>query len=435
MLSLDRYAKIMGINPAHFNGGAAAGIFPVKSNRCQDIIPQYGWQYSDHTGREDIGEAIAVAESDIALTLGYYPAPKYISQEPHRYPRHHRRDMWRASGTNIRGAALSVQSNFGKVISMGRRNADTLVETATVAGLTLTYDYAALTATIVLPSTLTDTCELKLFTAGESGAPEWEVRPLTSIAADGVNVTIVLPSWQLIKPSLWEAYPTVADFGAIDITDNANHEQSVDLYRVYTDTTVVSSTLYWEPSPNVDTLTCGCGGASCAACSLTTQDGCFHLRDPELGIIVPTPASYDATEETWEDVVFSACRDPDMVKIYYLAGVYSERYLSGRFCDPLSDTWARTIAYLATARLERPFCQCGSVTPAVMRTQKDLAFSGAGESFNVPFAQLDNPFGTRWGEVQAWRQVGRVQDRLIGGGTFLGGFDVDSHSHYRRRRV
>ena len=64
LLSLDRYAKVMGINPAHFNGGANAAIFPVKSNRCQDIIPQYGWQYSDHTGREDIGEAIAVADGE-----------------------------------------------------------------------------------------------------------------------------------------------------------------------------------------------------------------------------------------------------------------------------------------------------------------------------------------------------------------------------------
>lgn len=419
LLSLDRYAKVMGLNPAHFNQGAAATIFPVKSNRCVDIIPQYGWQYSEHTSREDIGEAIAVAESDIAQTLGYYPAPKYIAQEAHMFPRHHRPDLWRTSGKNVRGAQLSVTTNFAKVISMGQRNADTLVGTATVGGLaTLTYDYAALTATIVLPSALTDTCELKLFTAGHSGAQEWEVRPFTSIVADGVNVTIVLPSWQLIKPTLWEAYPTTSDFGAIDITDNDNHEQSVELYRIYTDTTVASSTFYWEPAPNVNALTCGCGGASCVACSLTTQDGCLHLRDPELGIVVPTPATYDSDEEAWEGACYSVCRDPDQVKLYYHAGAYSQRYLSGRFCDPLSDAWARAIAQLATARLERPFCQCGSVTPAVIRAQKDMAMTGGPESFSVPFNLLDNPFGTRWGEVQAWRQVSRVQDRVLGGGTF-----------------
>jgi hypothetical protein len=419
LLSLDRYAKIIGFSPAHFNGGASPTIFPPGSNRCQDIWPQYGWQYFDHVGRDELGEALSVAEWDIAEQAGYFPAPKYISQEVHQYPRYHRRDLWRSSATNARGAPLSIKTDFGKVISMGQR-ATTLVGTASVAGLTMTYDFAALTCTIILPTTLTDTCELKLFTAGQSGAPEWEIRPVTSITADGVNVTIVVPSWQLILPALWEAYPTTADFAAIDITTNGNHSQSVEVRRVYTDTTVTSATLYWEPRPVVGgVLSCGvCGGTGCVACALTTQDGCFHLRDPELGLIVPTPGTYDADSGAWAGACQTVCRDPDMVKVYYLSGDYSERYLSGRDCDPLPDSWARAIAHLATARMERPFCQCGSVTPMVQRCQTDLSMSGGDKSFNVPFNLLDNPFGTRWGEVQAWRQVARVQDRVIGGATF-----------------
>lgn len=418
LLSLDHYAKVMGINPAHFNQGASASIFPVKSNRCQDIWPQYGWQYYDHVGREELGEAIMTAEADIAEQLGYFPAPKYHSQEVHHFPRHHRKTVWRSYGLGARGEQVSINTNFAKVISMGQRDATTLVGTASVAGLDMTYDFAALTVTIVLPTAITDTCELRLFFAGKNGAPEWEVRPFTSITADGVNATIVLPSWMLIKPTLQDAYPTTADWGAIDLTVNTNHEQSVELRRVFTDTTAASAVFYWEPRPNLTGFTCACGGSSCAACTLQTQDGCFHLRDPELGIIVPTPASYDADSAAWGEVCFSVCRDPDLVKVYYHAGALSETYLSSRSCVGLPESWARAIAYLATARLERPFCQCGSVTPAVVRAQTDLALSGGDVSYNMPFGLLDNPFGTRWGEVQAWRQVSRVHDRVVAGGTW-----------------
>jgi hypothetical protein len=72
---------------------------------------------------------------------------------------------------------------------------------------------------------------------------------------------------------------------------------------------------------------------------------------------------------------------------------------------------------MTTARLERPLCDCGNqVTALAQRDQTDLAFQPAsGGAFNVSFALLDNPFGTRYGEVMAWKYVsGLVNDRLRG---------------------
>ncbi len=59
---------------------------------------------------------------------------------------------------------------------------------------------------------------------------------------------------------------------AIDISTVANYVTSVDVYREYTDFTQASTEFYWETSCEL------CGGAGCSACSLSTQDGCFHVR-------------------------------------------------------------------------------------------------------------------------------------------------------------
>jgi hypothetical protein len=366
-------------------------------------------------GREELGEAIKIAEDQIAEQLGYYPAPKYVEQEVKQMTRHHRPDMWRFGARNARGAGVSVKTTFGKVISPGRWGS-ALVGTATTAGGTLVHDFAALTSTITLPTALTRECEIRTFITGHDAALEWEIRPPKSVTISGGNVVIVFDSWQLIDPTLWEAYPTSADFGAIDITVAGNHVTSVEVYRMYTDLTQASAVFFWEPE--MQGAFCSCGGTGCAACVLTTQDGCIHIRDAELGLVVPAPATYNATTLAWGGDCYDVCRDPDFVKIYYFSGALSQRWLQCTSCDPLPDAWARAIANLATARIDRPFCECGSATPAVVRAQTDLARSGGDVSFNVPFSQLDNPFGTRWGEVYAWREVARVQDRVIGGGTW-----------------
>jgi len=114
LLSIHRYARIMGINPVHFSGGYGDTIWPIMNNSCQDIWVRNSWQYGDMVSREDIARAILDAESDIAHVLGYWPAPKWIEAEVHPYPRFHRPDrtslngkrqtdgMWKSGGVLFR---------------------------------------------------------------------------------------------------------------------------------------------------------------------------------------------------------------------------------------------------------------------------------------------------------------------------------------------
>jgi hypothetical protein len=309
---------------------------------------------------------------------------------------------------------LSVFTDFAKVIAGGRRAVE-LVGTATVAGGTLTYtdndgDGFAERATISIATTLgaTQAKNIKVYFADMNGEQEWEIRPANSKSISGGTFTATFPSWLFIDTDLQAAYPTDEGFGVIDISTVANFVTSVDVYWEYVDDTVDSAEFYWEPYPGGIALTniCSCCyGDGCAACEYTTQGGCLHARNAELGSVVPQPATYDADDNEWTINTYSVCRDPEFVKLWYYAGEIEDRFLNGTLLDPLSDYWAHPIAWLATTKLERPFCSCGNAQALYEKLTQDLAFTGTDTAYQIDPAVLSNPFGTKRGAVMAWQRV------------------------------
>ena len=272
------------------------------------------------------------------------------------------------------------------------------------------------TVTITQATALTDECEVKVYFTGHAGDPEWEIRPARTKAIAGGTFTATFWAWQLIDPDNWEQLP-IEGFTHINL-DGAVYVAQVDVYREYTDTTATASAFYWEPQPTTTAVCAACLGAGCVACQLTEQEGCLHIRDAERGVVVPAPATYDEDDSAWDTNAFSLCRDPDQVKLYYYCGDLSHLNLAGRTCAPLSNWWAQTIAMLATARLERPFCKCGNAEALARQYMTDLAFQ-QDHSFNVAFDLLDNPFGTRYGEMRAWQRVSKLASGRRTGATAI----------------
>jgi hypothetical protein len=418
LLSLDRWAKIMGVTGAHFNQGAGANdvILPIVGD-CGDMWWQYAWQNADQVSREDLAMAIADAEHDIANELGYWPAPMWIENEIHRYPRPYRPDLY-GVGLNVRWQQKSVTAKFGKIIQAGRRATSEITSDVAVVYSDPDGDGYNELATVTTPTTLTDRCEIKCYFDGHGGEQIWEIRPPKSVVISGGNVTFTFDAWQLFDPNLWEALPTNQDgLSAIDITVAGNYVSTVDVYREFTDFTANSSQFMWERTP-INTLSASsaccssCGGSGCIACTLITQDGCLHIRDVDNGILVPVPAIYDDTDEQWETNVFTECREPDQVLVWYYAGNLSQNWFQETTCDPLDNSLANCIAWMATARLERPICACNNSQALSMDLKRDMSFTPPeGGSFFVSESDLDNPFGTRVGEIKAWRKISKLVER------------------------
>jgi len=417
LLSLDRYAKVMGLSPLHFAGAQTPGLTPMifPDKGCNSIWYQYDWQHSDQVSREQLADTIKSVEDEIISIVGFPLAPMWIEGEEIRP--YSKNAVYGTSDTfyDVNGRPKSIIADNGKIISAGRRSL-VVVGTATVAGGELVYSdedgdgfYETATITLAIPTNmlaLTDACEFKTFFDGETSL-EWEVRYPRSSTITGGNIVIVFDSWLLIDPDLWEAYPNSDGAAAIDVSTIDNFVTTLDVYREYINTSAASVRFFWE---NASTTTCtSCDGSGCVACAYTTQDGCMIARDTELGVIVPFPATYDDDACVWYKTNYSVQRHPDMVRLWYIAGEQDKRYLNCRTCDPMTDFWARTVARMATARLERPICMCSNIIGITEYLRQDLSqFSRA----EVTYFQTDDiincPFGTLRGEVEAWRRIKKV---------------------------
>jgi hypothetical protein len=413
LLSLDRFARIFGINPVHFSGAGGTTIFPLRG-ACSDVWYQKSYIGSDRVSREDLAMVIATAEEDIARYLGYWPAPKWFSKEMHMFPRHHRPDLF-DDGYNVRGDRKSLKLDWGRFISPGRRYTQ-LISQASVAAGTMVFsdpdgDGFDELVTITLPTTLTNASrqQVKVYFDGHT-EQEWEIRNPKSVTISGGNVIITFDFWQLIDPALQDPFPGPAP-SALNITD-AIYVAVVDVYREYTDYSQHSVEFYWEP--RVSALICpACGGSGCVACQLTVQCGCLHPRDVMLGIAVPQPATWDAVNGQWAASAFSECYAPDQVKVWYYAGEMSDAFLSGMGLDPLSNWYAEAIGWMAIARLERNFCSCGNLTALQTELRSEMSRSDTGgPSWFLTDADGNNPFGTKMGEVKAWRRVAKLAKHI-----------------------
>ena len=420
ILSLDRYAQIMGLNPVHFNQGYDETYFPVDSS-CPDVWFKYHWQRPGYASRHDLAMAIRSAEKSIADVLGYWPGLKWVAEEEHQYDKFHRRYIRNVGWMpDVSGNFKSVSANYGDIISPGKRgvavastsagvtyaddDSDGLAETATV-----TVDYSGTAAETVLNRAwynLGTECRFGVYHDGFGGHPDWEIRYPVSVDISGTTITFTFRSWQLLLPSLLEEFPQLGSTPfPIDVSETSNFVSTVDVYLEYPDLSQPSTTFVWDGQ-----RTCSiCSGAGCENCGVETRNGCLNLSDPGTGILTPIPASYDATNEVWTQSDISTEYEPHIVKLWYLSGKISDEYRMGLTCDPLEESLAQAIAWLATARLVREPCGCGNTKQSMMELRKDVAIVSPEGNFVVGIDDaLKNPFGTRLGEIRAWRSVARL---------------------------
>jgi len=423
LLSLDRYARLLGINPVHFSGAAGTIYWPDVGS-CDDIWVQHPWQHPHlYISREELAVAISDAEQEIKEELGFSPAPVWETEEVSYYnaPMDH-------GVKYIPGAPssnTSVQAEWGYIISAGVRSV-TAIELASAVVLSdPDGDGWSELATVTAATTVTDKRQVKLYFAGEGAAPEWEIRPLKDVVITAGVATITLDSYLLLDPDLWDAVPTATSYGtpsSIDIEAVGNYVTTVDVYQEATDVSEASAEFLWEKNAYsiIGTACPSCQGAGCEVCALTTQDGCLSVRDAKAGIVTPFPGTYNSTSGSWVSAPFSEYRQPDQVKISYHAGYYDPKWLRGDSLDPLSDWFAQAIVWLATARIERGICACDNIQQYITELQRDMTKSTR-EAFFIRYESMDMfhcPWGTRVGEVRAWNRISTLTSKkqFDGGG-------------------
>jgi len=409
-LPLDRFAEIIGVNPLHFNQ-LTSQFLPVGSH-CGDVWFQKSWTLPDQAGREDVAEAINLAEQRLASEMKYYLLPDWIEDERIRTTRPARPELFARASMNIRGQLKSVDTRWDYVISGGQRQKlpiEVDVGITKAGGEILDLDGDSYFETVrftvnVANVFLTSECEIRVYYPDTDplvylpAMDEWEIKPI-KVTLVGNIATIEFKRWQTVLPTPQAIISPVSINGDLD----ASYLETVDVYRVFNDPQNMAE-LLWE----VDQEPTGCSlcaGAGCPSCAFNSQDGCFHVRDERRGIVAYTPAIWDEANNRFNRTAYAVCRDPDQLRIWYYAGYESSH--PGVQCpriqlDPFLE---KIIAHYAAAIIDRNLCSCNNVERFIDHWREDLARTGREVAYQVSPSDLDNPFGTTRGAVEAWRKI------------------------------
>lgn len=412
-LSLESWRRTFGHHPWHFWGMADSNVLRVTAD-CASVVKQYAWQEADSAGRQDIQFAIFAAEKLLAEYLSFKPGALY-SEATVDWPRPGDQRMRRFGYGDSQGRWMNVALPEAQLIAIGVE-ARTLQGTVAVNYTDPNNDGVNELATMSVATSVTNTEEIAVYFIaadrlyGDPVSEQYRIRPLNVTIANG-TATIKGPAYLFVRPSNYETVAPQDNDIDLDPADAGVLASSVEVYRRYTDPngqTVTDSQgiIIWETRPcHGWWCSCGCSGASQgspydpdATARAVARVG---IRDAERGIVLPAGSVYNATDGVWSSYP-GMCSEPDRVLIRYLAGI---PLVNG---DMRSD-WAVVTARLAAAELARHICDCQQSNRALDYWQTDLALTSDTESFNLSPGDLDCPWGTRRGHLQAWKFVQRME--------------------------
>jgi len=401
LLPIDRWAEIIGMDPRHFRQ-VTTSLIPQTS--CAKVWKQYSWQEADSVGRYDVADAIQQAERTIIQNLGYKLLPGWESAERVRTAKPSNPELFRTYNYDPRGYYLAVRAKWGHFIEAGQE-AKVIEPNGSAVAIVYSSEGAGTykeTATISFTTTVTDENELAVFYPGESGADEWEIRPLASVSISAGIATIKMWRHQLVLPDLIEALDPEAVNGDLD----AGFLTTVDVYRRYNNPET-QVTLIWDPN----IFNCGCSGDSdcCPVCGQGTQAGCLMPKNYEAGYLMYRPATYADGE--WTSADLACARNPDQLLMYYRAGL--QDMSQDRPMVQMDPQWERAVAFYALALLDRDICDCAPIKGVSDKWREDLARqTAAGSNFQISDSVLNNPLGTSRGAQFAWNMI-KERDRRL----------------------
>lgn len=414
LLPLETWRDRIGYHPWHFWGMAGPKV-PILS-ACNTWVKQHSWQTGDTMGREDIIKAIISAEVKMTQILNYSPAPRY-REAMFSWPRYPKEDIYRYGYAGGDGRWITIRLPEGYIEGVGIQKYDMIQENAIVVYSDQDGDGLNETFTITTPAqTLTQNqSQVEIFFTSadrldnEPTGVRWQIRPIrTRIDPVTGVVTITGRSWLLARPILYEGFGN----DAIDPNVCANFAEMVNVYwrhtwmdgQTYLD---CQAALVWETPPYPQwaswSLPAPAGLDPAGVAYAIARVG---VRDAQNGVVSLGEAVYDPISKTWQAIPWYAgaykYKPPDRVVIRYHAGYPTDQF--GNMQAKMSE-----IVYpLAAAQLTRRICACESASRALYDFQFDLSrTAGSGDEAYGMMSRddLSNPFGTKRGEVRAWKQI------------------------------
>lgn len=421
----------VGMNPIYFNGAYVPDVFPVCD--CVTLFRQKGWQgYSYQPSLDLLAQIIHDSEKDLNSFLGYSIASRW-EDDVVVYPSVRVSDC--GGGRDRYGLWPQIKLDKRRVIALGRRGIAEIAIASPVVYEDRDGDGFAETGVIAIAgdsAEFGDKCQIKVYYPAKDGDRQWEIGKVERKFYDEIDgkFVIEIKAWEMIGEDCLNGYVTPCPDNSdpspfpIDISDPACLLQFVDVYREYNDQVSPSVVFYSKPS------LCGCCLPSCPSCSVDCSFGCARIVDGEQGTIEVFPATYNEAENRWIADPRGLQKQPLYVRVFYYAGATDEDrpmahasdptiYCNPAICHSRHRRLTSALVNMVLARLPHENCVCGCPTENHWdRLRLDAAGAIDERLYGAEYLS-NSPFGTRVGELEAWR-LALNYARSIPAGMFAG---------------
>ena len=421
-LPVDTWREIIGYHPFNF-WQMSDSVYTAVTSACNQIVYEYAWQDAQQLGRSEIRRSIIVAEQRIAEYLNYHVGRHFVT-ETLQYPSPQNRGQQYVISADARGRWLSVQASEGHIRNIGVERYTAVAIDQPIVYSDEDGDGLEDTATITTPTSVTDPDQLGIYFRaddrldGDGVSERWRIAPTQVTISSGI-ATIVCRKWLMVPPVKYEGFGK----SAINPTLIGSFVTAVDVYRRWADpdgltTDDCQAVLIWETAPYPHWAICPNGGTvpyttnSADPAAVAYGIARAGIRDATLGEISVGQSVYDSTTQQWIAADWGVCRQPDRVILRYEAGAPLSATENTRALSAKDGRWDETIARLAAAEMTRRICACDVANQELYRWQFDLARSAGAndEQYRIGDRNLNNPLGTKAGQVNAWN---RIIDRQI----------------------
>lgn len=380
MLTLEQFRIRAGWNAWHFWQLADSEVAPIN-NTCNTLVGELAWQSATRAARTDVVQAIRRAAVKLKEVLNY-PVEREQTFERMSFPQPASIRQQYARSQDSRGRWLNRRASFGWVRKVGvltisqiATPALTLIDTDgdgidDAAMVNATFLHGADEAALYLPAS-----------EWAEGVVSDAYRVYPSWQRVGANtLTAQIPLWLLVKRELYRSAK-----GAPIPIQPSSFVSSVMVARRYVDT-ATQGYFVWESQ-----------GEACSEGDdpslLTRQSARFTVRDESLGWIAGETAEWDATNLRYNASGWALGRQPDAIEVNYVCGRDDD--------DAINEAHY----LMACAELKGGLCTCGMADDEITKWQEDRAESNEARSVNTSFADLENPFGTKLGQIEAWKLI------------------------------
>lgn len=384
----------------------------LLGSACNQAIYEYAWQHVDQIGRTEMRRSLLEAENQLQTVLHFSIAPHFVEETQVYLQQNlltqnffYNSAQWGA-GDSL-GRWTSIQLNEGYVRAFGYEDL-TLINTVAVAITDENNDTLYDTFTATVATTETDPLKLAIYFASadrldnEGVSERWRIQPVRIAIAGGV-ATIVGRVWTIVKPILYQKATAQTP---LDPDTLSNFISTVSVYTRTTnpngtDISNAQAKMVWETLP----FPSCCNDATDDSTDPAAEGyavGRVGVRNAKLGIVTPAQGTYNADTQLWSGATSCWNWRPDRVLVRYNAGYPLD--VDGQVNKKLRNA----VTDLAIASMPERACACDVANKVLHHLQWDLARTANGvEQYGTTFQQLNNIFGTRRGQVQAWRNVKR----------------------------